>query len=123
MDLSRAIPVIATDQPDASRAFYEGVLGMRAVMEEDGFLMLASSSDPQIQIIVAWDSPTAWDPLALQLSLSVDVDTPERLTEAHAACVAAGLDVIYPVTDEPFGRRRFVVREPSGAAVNVACHI
>ena len=123
MGLSRAIPVIATDQPDASRVFYEGVLGMRTAMEEDGFLMLASSSDPQIQIIVAWDSPSAWDPLALQLSLSVDVDTPEQLTEAHDACVAAGLDVIYPITDEPFGRRRFVVREPSGAAVNVACHI
>lgn len=96
---------------------------MQAVMDEDGFLMLASSSDPQIQVIVVWDSPTAWDPLALQMTLSLDVDTPEQLGQAHDGCVAAGLDVIYPITDEPFGRRRFVVREPSGAAVNVACHI
>lgn len=123
MDLSRTTPIVVTEQPEGSRAFYEGMLGMRVVMDEDGFLMLASRSSPLAQIIVAWESPTSWDPLALSMDLSIDVGSPEQVDEAHAAAVAAGLEVLYPVTDEPFGRRRFVVREPSGSAVNVACHI
>ena len=62
-------------------------------------------------------------PLATSLDLSIDVGTPEDVEAAHAAAVAGGLEVVYPMTDEPFGRRRCAIREPSGAVVNIACHI
>jgi uncharacterized glyoxalase superfamily protein PhnB len=42
---------------------------------------------------------------------------------AHADALARGLDIVYPLTDEPWGIRRFFVREPSGTVVNVAGHI
>ena len=33
-----------------------------------------------------------------------------------------GLELVYPLTDEPWGVRRFYAREPNGAVVNVMTH-
>jgi catechol 2,3-dioxygenase-like lactoylglutathione lyase family enzyme len=63
MEIRRAMPVIKTDQPVETRRFYEGILGFRVAMDEDGMLMLASTSTPTTQVIVAWPSETAVDPL------------------------------------------------------------
>jgi catechol 2,3-dioxygenase-like lactoylglutathione lyase family enzyme len=120
MSIRRAMPVVITEEPAASRAFYEGVLGFRVVMEEDGLLMFASPSVPTTQLIVAWDSPTALDPAVRDVHLSVEV---ADVDAAHADAVAQGLEVVRPLQDEPWGIRRFFVREPSGRVVNVSSHI
>ena len=113
------MPVVTTDDPEATRRFYVEVLGFRVAMEEDGLLMLASPSVPTTQLIVAWPSPSAMDPEVLRVTMSVEV---ADVDAAHADAVARGLEVVYPLTDEPWGVRRFFVREPSGAVVNVAMH-
>jgi uncharacterized glyoxalase superfamily protein PhnB len=46
-----------------------------------------------------------------------------NVDDAHADALARGLEIVYPLTDEPWGVRRFFVREPSGTVVNVATHI
>ena len=33
-----------------------------------------------------------------------------------------GVEIVYPLTDEPWGVRRFDAREPNGAVVNVMAH-
>jgi uncharacterized glyoxalase superfamily protein PhnB len=42
---------------------------------------------------------------------------------AHAEAVRRGLRVVYPLTDEPWGVRRFFVEDPGGTIVNVLAHI
>ena len=69
MEIRRAMPVVKTADPEASRAFYEGFLGFRVAMEEDGMLMLASTTTPTTQILVAWESETASDPRVLDVDL------------------------------------------------------
>lgn len=54
MEIRRAMPVIKTNQPRETRAFYEDFLGFRVAMDEDGMLMLASTTTPTTQVIVAW---------------------------------------------------------------------
>ena len=120
MTIRRAMPVVITEDPAASRAFYEGVLGFRVAMEEDGLLMFVSPSVPTTQLIVAWESPTALDPAVREVHLSVEV---ADVDAAHADAVARGLEVVRPLQDEPWGIRRFFVREPSGRVVNVSSHI
>ena len=34
-----------------------------------------------------------------------------------------GLEIVYPLTDEPWGVRRFFVRDPDGTVINVAQHV
>ena len=40
----------------------------------------------------------------------------------HAKAVEQGFDIVYPLRDEEWGVRRFMLREPSGTVVNVVSH-
>jgi predicted enzyme related to lactoylglutathione lyase len=118
--IRRAMPVVMTDDPGGTREFYVDVLGFEVRMEAEGFLMLASPSVPTTQLIVAWASATAMDPSVQRVDISIEV---ADVDGAHADATARGLDIVYPLTDEPWGIRRFFVREPSGTVVNVASHV
>lgn len=48
--------------------------------------------------------------------LSVEVDDVDAV---HAAAVARSYDVVHPLTDEPWGVRRFFVVEPGGLVLNI----
>ena len=52
--------------------------------------------------------------------VSIEVDD---VDEVHARAVAAGLEIVHPLTTEEWGLRRFFVRDPSGAVVNVTQHL
>ena len=116
----RAMPVVVTEDPEATRAFYVDLLGFRVAMDHDGLLMLASGSVPTTQLIVAWASPTAMDPEVLQVDISVEVDDVDA---AHAQALARGDEVVRELRDEPWGIRRFFVRDPAGRTINVASHL
>jgi predicted enzyme related to lactoylglutathione lyase len=118
--IRRAIPVVHTDDPEGTRAFYVDLLGFRVAMDQGGMFMLVSPSVPTTQVIVAWASEDASDPEVLRVNMSVEV---ADVDAAHANAVERGLDIVYPLTDEPWGIRRFFVREPSGTVVNVASHV
>ena len=34
----------------------------------------------------------------------------------------AGYEIVHPLTDEPWGVRRFFVRDPNGKVVNILSH-
>jgi catechol 2,3-dioxygenase-like lactoylglutathione lyase family enzyme len=120
MDIRRAIPVVFTEDPAATRAFYVDFLGFRVAMDEDGLAMLVSPSVPTTQVIVAWPSPTAMDPAVRQVDVSLEV---EDVDAAYAEAQARGIEIVRPIGDEPWGVRRFFAREPSGTTVNVASHL
>lgn len=113
------MPVITTEQPAQARAFYEAFLGFRVAMDEDGMLMLASTSTPTTQVIVAWPSATAVDPELIGVDVSIEV---ADVDAAHAAAQAAGFEIARELRDEPWGIRRFFVRDPSGRIINIASH-
>lgn len=48
--------------------------------------------------------------------LTADVDA------VHAIAVARRVEIVYPLTTEPWGVRRFFVRDPNGVVVNVVSH-
>jgi uncharacterized glyoxalase superfamily protein PhnB len=53
-----------------------------------------------------------------QMSIEVaDVD------DVHSRAVSHGLNIVYPLTNEPWGVRRFFVADPNGIVINVMCHI
>ena len=53
-----------------------------------------------------------------QVSIEVgDVDA------VHSRAVSRGLHIVYPLTNEPWGVRRFFVTDPNGTVINVMCHI
>lgn len=69
------MPVVRSGDLEASRAFYVGFLGFDVGMDEEGFLMLRSSSTPTTQLIVATGDAADQEVLQVDISLEVaDVD-------------------------------------------------
>ena len=71
--------------------------------------------NPTAQVIVIASDASA--PVAPDLSIEVD-----DVDAVYAAAVEAGHEIVHPLTDEPWGVRRFFVRSPEGAVVNVVHH-
>ena len=112
MSISRAVPNIKSDQPAATRDFF-AALGFEVVMDLGWVVTLASPTDSSVQVTVIGND----DPSAPGISVDVaDVDA------VHADVVDRGLEIVYPLRDEDWGVRRFMLREPSGTTVNVLSH-
>ena len=117
--IRRAIPNLPVEDLAQSREFYAGFLGFDVAMDEDGFTMFASPSNRTAQIT----SPTARPGLdrgVREAHISVEVEDVDAL---HAEAVRRGLEIVYPLTDEPWGIRRFFVKDPDGTVINVAMHL
>ena len=120
MTIRRAIPNMVADDLAASREFYAGFLGFDVAMDEPGFNMFASPSNRTAQITVADKAKPGLDRGISQADISVEVEDVDRL---HAEAVSRGLEIVYPLTDEPWDVRRFFVRDPDGRVINVLMHL
>ncbi|WP_245857427.1 VOC family protein [Sphingomonas ginsenosidimutans] len=106
---------MATDRMDAAKAFYGDVLGMSLGMDHGWIITFVGTgqSTPQLSFAVEGGSGT---PVP---DLSIEVDD---LADAYERVVAAGHPVEYGPTDEPWGVRRFFVRDPFGRLLNILAH-
>lgn len=115
MNIKRIVPDITSERMDESRKFYAEFLGLQLAMDMGWILTFVSSGNPTAQI-------TLMQPAASNVpnpNVSIEV---EDVDAVHAKAVALGLPVVYPLTTEPWGVRRFFVIDPNGVIVNVMCH-
>jgi catechol 2,3-dioxygenase-like lactoylglutathione lyase family enzyme len=119
MTIRRAVPNLLVEDVEQARAFYQGFLGFDVAMDEPGFMMFASPSNRTAQITVADANTPGLDRGVREANVSVEVEDVDTL---HEEAVKRGLDIVYPLTDEPWGIRRFFVRAPGGTVINVAMH-
>jgi predicted enzyme related to lactoylglutathione lyase len=111
----RIVPDLPAADPAAAHAFYAGVLGLEVAMDLGWVVTYAAPGAPGAQLTVMGDDATA--PVRPDVSVEVeDVDA------AWAAAQAAGAEIVHPLTDEPWGVRRFFVRDPHGNVLNVLQH-
>ncbi len=74
-------------------------------------------NDEQMDVQISFASQGGAGTPTPDLSIEVD-DVDEALARVHAA----GIPVEYGPADEPWGVRRFYVRDPFGKLVNVLAH-
>jgi predicted enzyme related to lactoylglutathione lyase len=109
----RAVPNIRSDQPAETRDFFVDLFGFDVAMDLGWVATLASPVNRSVQVTIVANE----DPSAPGISIEVeDVDA------VHARAVERGCDVFYPLRDEEWGVRRFMVRDPNGVTVNVVSH-
>ncbi|SEE94990.1 Uncharacterized conserved protein PhnB, glyoxalase superfamily [Rhizobiales bacterium GAS191] len=115
MAVKRIVANIATQDVDRARAFYVDVLGLQVVMDHGWILTLAGSGSaaPQISFATEGGSGT---PVP---DLSIEVDD---LDVVHERTVKGGVSIEYGPTIEPWGVRRFYVRDPFGRLLNILSH-
>ena len=115
MTIRRVVPDIRSDRLDESRDFYVGLLGFEVAMDMGWVMTLASPSNPTAQITIMRGDASS--PVVPQVTVEVaDVDA------VHVEAVRRGAEIVYPLTDEPWGVRRFFLRDPNGIVLNVMCH-
>ena len=114
--VTRIVPYADGSDITASRDFYVEVLGLEVGMEEP-VLGLSSPVNPKAQVIIP--PPGMEEP---QPRFGVDVGDAAAVDAAHEEALRRGLRVVYPLTDEPWGVRRFFVEDPGGTIVNVLAH-
>jgi catechol 2,3-dioxygenase-like lactoylglutathione lyase family enzyme len=115
MAIRRIVPDFHTTDVPASRELYVDVLGLEVVMDQGWIVTYAAPGNPLAQISVMGDDASA--PVVPDVSIEVD-----DVDAVHAAAVGRGYEIVHPLTDEPWGVRRFFVRDRSGKVLNILSH-
>lgn len=115
MKVKRIVSNVATSDVDKAGAFYEKVLGLEVLMDLGWIRTYGSSSKMTLQLSVMSEggSGTA----VPDMSIEVD-DVDEALTRVRRA----GIALEYGPANEPWGVRRFYVRDPFGKLINILQH-
>jgi catechol 2,3-dioxygenase-like lactoylglutathione lyase family enzyme len=112
--ISRAVPNIRSDRPAETRDFFVDLFGFEVVMDMGWVMTLASPSNRSVQITIVGGNDMAAPGISVEVA---DVDA------VHAKAVERGFEIAYPLRNEDWGVRRFMLRDPSGTVVNVLSHI
>jgi len=102
---------------DEARGFYVDYLGLSdAGLTELSWVARFQTPDGQAAVQLVTRDATA--PADSVLSVAVGDDIEEAYEEAQQH----GFEIVYPLTTEPWGIRRFFVRAPDGNLINVNGH-
>ena len=115
MTVKRIVANIATADTATARRFYGDVLGLDLVMDHGWIATYGSNERMTVQISFA-EQGGAGTPVP---DLSIEVDDVDTVL---AGMTQAGFTVEYGPIDEPWGVRRFFVRDPFGRLVNILEH-
>src|SRR3954471_20809064 len=111
----RIIPNLNVDDAGAGHDFYEDFLGLRKEFDLGWVASFRSPDNPSIQVSIVSGDPTAPEASALTVAVA-DVDA------AYAQAQERGYEIVHPLTHEPWGVRRFFVRDPHGVVFNILGH-
>jgi catechol 2,3-dioxygenase-like lactoylglutathione lyase family enzyme len=116
MAVKRIVANIPAASPDMARAFYGDILGLELAMDH-GWIVTFAAPATEVRPQVSFASEGGSGTPVPDLSIEVD-----NLDEVLGRAREAGLSIEYGPTDEPWGVRRFYVRDPFGRLVNVLSH-
>ncbi|HEV7305666.1 VOC family protein [Ensifer sp.] len=116
MTVRRIVPNLQASDPQAARAFYGELLGLDVVMDHGWIVTFAAEGQaamPQVSFASEGGSGT---PVPL---LSIEVDDADLI---YGKAKSVGAEIVYEITDEPWGVRRFFMRDPFGNVINILSH-
>ena len=115
MTVKRIVPDIGFGEPEKAKAFYRDLLGLDIAMDQGWIITFASkeTARPQVSVMSEGGSGTPVPDLSIEVD---DVDA------VYEKAKTAGFEIVYDLTDEPWGVRRFYVRDPAGKILNILAH-
>lgn len=116
MKVKRVVANFATKDPERARVFYQDILGMDLLMDHGWIQTYGSQSQMTVQISFASEGGSG-TPVP---DLSIEVDD---LDGAYQQMKDAGFSIEYGPASEPWGVRRFYVRDPFERLINILVHI
>jgi catechol 2,3-dioxygenase-like lactoylglutathione lyase family enzyme len=99
-----------------ARAFYVDYLGLSDEGFNLGWVMRLSSPDGRAVVqLVSRDATAPVDSV-------ISVHVGDEVEAAYEEAQRRGLEIVHPLTQEPWGVRRFFVRAPDGNVINIVSH-
>ncbi|MGA4787242.1 MULTISPECIES: glyoxalase superfamily protein [Nocardia] len=115
MRTHRILPNLRVADIEAARDFYTEFLGLSTEEFDMGWVARYTSPDTGATIqLVTQDAAAPADSVASVLVDDVDA--------AYAQAQRLGYEIVHPLTTEPWGVRRFLVRAPDGNVLNIVRH-
>ena len=115
MKVKRIVANIATQDVARAKRFYQDVLGLDLLMDHGWIHTYGSQAEMSVQISVASEGGSG-TPVP---DLSIEVDDVDAAFDRMKGAV---FPIEYGPVDEPWGVRRFYVRDPFGKLINVLAH-
>src|SRR5690606_30111824 len=116
MAVKRIVANIAAPEPAALHGFYKEVLGLDIGMDMGWIVTYVAEARATAQVSVMSEGGSG-TPVP---DISVEVD---ELDAVYWRAKSGGFEIVYEITEEPWGVRRFFVRDPAGKIVNVLEHL
>ena len=115
MQVKRIVAKIAAENVAAARRFYQDILGLDLLMDHGWLVTYGSSQKMSVQVSIASEGGSGTPVPDLSIEVD-DLDTAlQRMKKAKVA-------IEYGPADEPWGVRRFYVRDPFGRLINILMH-
>ena len=115
MKVRRIVTNIDSKELEKAEAFYGDFLGLDMLMDHGWIKTFGSSEKMTVQVSIASEGGSG-TPVP-DMSIEVD-DLPSAIQKAEDL----GIPVEYGPATEPWGVRRFYVRDPFGKLINVVQH-
>jgi predicted enzyme related to lactoylglutathione lyase len=115
MKVKRIISNVAAADTDEASKFYERVFDLKLIMDHGWIKTFTSGEKMEVQISVASEGGSG-TPVP---DLSIEVDDLDLVLER---ITAENIHIEYGPVSEPWGVRRFYVRDPFGKLINVLQH-
>jgi len=115
MQVKRIVANIAAGDVSAAERFYQDILGLDVLMDHGWIVTYGSSPKMSVQISIMSEGGSGTPVPDLSIEVD-DLDTVlQRMKKAKVA-------IEYGPADEPWGVRRFYVRDPFGRLINILMH-
>ena len=101
---------------EAARDFYTDYLGLSVEGFNLGWVARYVSPDGNTCVQLVTRDATAAEDSVISVHVGADVD------EAYEEAQRRGYEIVHPLTEEPWGLRRFFVRAPDGNVINMTSH-
>lgn len=115
MRVNRMVPDLRVPDLGMAKSFYTDFLGLSTEEFNLGWVARYTSPDTGALVQIVSRDTTAPEDAVISI-LTDDVEG------AHAEAVSRGYEIVYPLTTESWGVRRFFVRAPDGNVFNVVQH-
>jgi predicted enzyme related to lactoylglutathione lyase len=113
---TRVIPNLSVPDIDAAREFYVDYLGLSSETLNMGWVARFQSPDGKAVVqLVTRDATSPEDSV-------ISVAVGDGVEEAYEEARRRGYEIVHPLTTEPWGLRRFLVRAPGGHVININSH-
>lgn len=113
---TRIFPDLSVPNIADARDFYVDYLGLSEEQINMDWVTRFQSPDGQAVVQLVTRDATAPHNPAISVTVSDGVD------EAYEEAKRRGYEIVHPLTTEPWGIRRFLVRAPDGNVININSH-